>query len=220
MSRRDPQDILRRAQARTRQALNAKKVLDREFRRLPRAQRRQIVKLKHQGFTAEDLADHDFNYAIGTDSDLPVGESSEWNTLSDRPSTEWESIDLESRAPSSYYPAGQRPRWNLSRIASGTDEAFAAETAAGEAGVATSEFGPEVAIPISAAVYLAYRYPNIARAAAGLLNPIQYGVQEFVKAGFARSHRGQNQVYSAPASAGGPPQVNAGWGNTLNYRGA
>jgi hypothetical protein len=219
MNRKNPQDILRRAQARTRQALNAKKVLDREFRKLPRAQRRQIVKLKHQGFTSEDLADHDFNYTIGTDSDLPVGESSAWDTLSDRPSTEWESIDLESRAPSSYYSAGQRPRWNLSRIASGTDEAFAVESAE-EAGLATSEFGPEVAIPISAAVFLAYKYPNVARAAEALLSPIQYGVQEFVKAGFARSRRDQDQVHPAPATAGGPPQVNVGWGNTLNYRGA
>lgn len=189
MNRNDPFNTLRKAQTRSRQALNAKKVLDREFAKLPLAQRRRIVNLKHRGFTAQDLADHDFDYAIGGSSDLSlpeVGDSSVWDT--DSPSvSSWETIDLTSQAPSDYYPAGQLPRWNLSRIASGADEAFSAEVVAEEAGIATSEFGPEIAIPI-----------------AGLV----YGSIQLVRAAEKHFHPPTQQVYPAPPQAGGFPQ---GW---------
>lgn len=199
MIRRDPEDILRRAINRTRQARNAKRVVDREFRKLPLAQQRRIIKLKHRGFTAEDLADHDFNFTIGNSSDyseLPVGDSTSWNTDTyPETSTEWESIDLNSQAPSSYYAAGERPRWNLSRIASGTDEAFATDEVAG---VSTAESAgavsgvAELAPILAAKGYLYSKDPS-------------YGSQGNYAQGWATYARRNRQVYQAPPQAGGYP---------------
>lgn len=221
MSRRTPEDILKRAIARTRQAQNAQRVLNKEFSKLPLAQRREIARLKHRGFTTQDLADHDFNYTIGDRGDYSGPSSSRsasWNLDTYEPATsvEWESIDLNSQAPSSYYAAGERPRWNLSRIASGTDEAFAADEAVA-AGEATSEFGPEIAVPVAADVYIRARYPKFAAVVDALQHPDQaifeYGANKVIQKIKGTHEHPYQQVYNAPAQAGVYP---ADWAS-LNH---